>query len=98
MKLAKYSFLSGVLLSFILFVLKFFTNHDVIQRVSGYIGLALIVFTVITSGAMISGDRQRANDRIEDRNDKKQRENTAMACFLAAIPILLLWGYLKYYF
>ncbi|WP_308635794.1 DUF5316 domain-containing protein [Paenibacillus silvisoli] len=97
MKLAKYSFLSGLLISLVLFILTFFINNDVIQRISGYSGLALIAFTVILSGAMISGDRQRANDSSEDPKEKKQRENAAMACFLAAIPILLLWGYLEYY-
>ncbi|WP_227872396.1 DUF5316 domain-containing protein [Paenibacillus albus] len=72
-------------------------NSATIQRVSGYIGLVLFICTIITSGAMVSGDRQRANYSMEDTGDKQQRENVAMACLVAAIPILLVWGFLKYY-
>ncbi|MFD0693836.1 DUF5316 family protein [Paenibacillus sp. GCM10027628] len=64
---------------------------------TGCIGLILIISTIITSSALISGDRQRANDNSETNNDKKQRDSISIACFLAAIPILLLWGYLKYF-
>ncbi|SEO97664.1 DUF5316 domain-containing protein [Paenibacillus sp. OV219] len=96
MKLAKYSFLYGLIVSFVLLALTIFMNSSTIQRVSGVIGLVLFICTIITSGAMVSGDRGRANYSNEDPNDKKQRENVAMACFVAAIPILLLWGFLKY--
>ncbi|WP_442953122.1 DUF5316 family protein [Paenibacillus sp. Soil750] len=52
---------------------------------------------MVTSGSLISGDRQRSNDNTETTYDKKQRDSISIACFLAAIPILLLWGYLKYF-
>ncbi|MDU0204853.1 DUF5316 family protein [Paenibacillus sp. MAH-36] len=48
-------------------------------------GLILIISTIFTSGALISGDRQRANDNTETTNDKKQRGSISIACFLAAI-------------
>ncbi|WP_162251229.1 DUF5316 family protein [Paenibacillus sp. Root444D2] len=77
--------------------MSLFLNSGFSQRISGCIGLILIISTIITSGALISGDRQRANDNTETTNDKKQSDSISIACFLAAIPILLLWGYLKYF-
>ncbi|MFD0695321.1 DUF5316 family protein [Paenibacillus sp. GCM10027628] len=97
MKTVKLSFLSGLIVTLIIFILSLFLNSGISQLISGYIGLILIISTVITSGALISGDRQRANDNRDITDDKKQRDNISIACFLAAIPILLLWGYLKYF-
>lgn len=97
MKSAKLSLLSGLIVTLILFILSLFLNSGFSQRISGYIGLILIISTIVTSGALISGDRQRANDNRETTNDKKERDNISIACLLAAIPILLLWGYLKYF-
>jgi hypothetical protein len=96
LKLAKLSLLSGLIVTLIISVLSLFLNSGFSQRISGWIGLILVISTIITSGALISGDRQRANDNTETTNDKKQRDSTSIASFLAAIPILLLWGYLKY--
>ncbi|MFC3844277.1 DUF5316 family protein [Paenibacillus sp. GCM10012304] len=56
--------------------MSFFLNSGLCQRISGWIGLILIIATIITSGSLISGDRQRANDNTEATNDKKQREST----------------------
>lgn len=97
MKLAKLSLISGLIVTLFIFILSLFLNNAFSQRISGCIGLLLIITTIITSGSLISGDRQRANDHIETTNDKKQRDSISIACFLAAIPILLLWGYLKYF-
>jgi hypothetical protein len=97
LKLAKLSLISGLFVTLIIFILSLFLNSGFSQRVSGCIGLILIFSTIITSGSLISGDRQRANDRTETTNDKKQRDRFSIACFFAAIPILLLWGYLKYF-
>lgn len=95
MKLAKYFFLSGLLASLILWALTIFINSDTIQRISGYTGLGLFIIAIITSGSMVSGDQQRVNFYTEDPRDRREREHVAMAFLLAAIPILLLWGYLK---
>lgn len=97
MKLAKLSLLSGFIVTLVIFILSLFLNSGFSQRLSGCIGLILIITTIITSGALITGDRQRANDSRETTNDKKHRDSISIACFLAAIPILILWGYLKYF-
>lgn len=97
MKLAKLSLISGLIVTLFIYILSLFLNSGISQRISGCIGLILILTTIITSGSLISGDRQRANDSTETTNDKKQRDSISIACFLAAIPILLLWGYLKYF-
>jgi hypothetical protein len=69
LKLAKLSLLSGLIE--IIFVLSFFLNSGFSQRISGWIGLILIISTIITSGALISDDSQRANDNTETTYDKK---------------------------
>ncbi|MDR6553275.1 DUF5316 family protein [Paenibacillus qinlingensis] len=97
MRLAKLSLISGLIIALIIFILSLFLNNGISQRISGGIGLILIITTILTSGSLISGDRQRANDSTESNNDKKQRDSISIACFLAAIPILILWGYLKYF-
>lgn len=97
MKLAKLSLISGLIVTLLIYILSLFLNSGISQRISGCISLILILTTIITSGSLISGDRQRANDSTETTNDKKQRDSISIACFLAAIPILLLWGYLKYF-
>ncbi|MDR6550940.1 DUF5316 family protein [Paenibacillus qinlingensis] len=97
MRLAKLSLISGLIIALIIFILSLFLKNGISQRISGGIGLILIITTILTSGSLISGDRQRANDSTESTNDKKQRDSISIACFLAAIPILILWGYLKYF-
>ncbi|NBD24650.1 DUF5316 domain-containing protein [Paenibacillus glycinis] len=97
MRTAKISLGCGLLAALIIAALSFLIDRDFSQKAAGYLGLGLIIITVIISGALVSGDRQRANDFTESRADKKWKNNFAGACFLAAVPLLLLWGYYNYF-
>lgn len=86
MKLAKLSLISGLTATLIIFILSLFLNSGISQRVSGCIGLILIISTIITSGSLISGDRQRANDNTETTNDKKTKGQYLYSMFSCRYP------------
>ncbi len=58
MKIAKLSLISGLIVTILIYILSLFLNNAISQRISGCIGLILILTTIIISGSLISGDRQ----------------------------------------
>jgi hypothetical protein len=82
LKLAKLSLISGLIVTLIIFILSLFLNSGISQRISGCIGLILLITTIITSGSLISGDRQRANDSTEATMIKSKGTVSLLHVFL----------------
>lgn len=66
----KTSFLSGLLLSFLLFILGYMTKLDIFILISGGIGLGFLLISGILSGAFVNGDKYRANYATETSSNK----------------------------
>lgn len=85
MKLIGVGFIVGALL----FLLGYFTQfHYLFIIVSGILGAGSLVISGMASGALVSGDRNRANFAIEDKEGRTQRTSMVQKLFLFGAPIL----------
>ena len=72
--------LVGVLASILIW------DIEMVTTITGGIGLFFIVISFIFSGALVSGDRMRANLATESVEDRNQRNNVGFRSALIAIP------------
>lgn len=56
--------------------------------IPGTIGVILIGLSMITSGALVSGDRMRANFATETAQDRKKRNSITFRLALVGLPNL----------
>ncbi|WP_025692121.1 DUF5316 family protein [Paenibacillus zanthoxyli] len=72
MKIFKSWIFNGCLLALIIFSISLF-NHDLAFKASGVIGGLLVILAMVFSGALNSGDRLRANNVRETKEERIQR-------------------------
>lgn len=80
-------FLFGILLSLIgILVSIVIWDIEMVTTITGGIGLFFIVIAFALSGALVSGDRMRANLATESVEGRNQRNNVSFRSALIAIP------------
>lgn len=89
------SFLVGLVLLAVGLITAIFTNLNTGLQISAGIGLVLILLAAVFSGALVSGDRIRANYDDETAEDTKRRRVWSTNLFLAGLPGIL--AYIFYY-
>jgi|GEM_PF-5619135 len=94
-----------LLLSVLSFVTLYMVTNDwgVVIKTLGYIGISLWLLAAILSGALVSGDRNRANYRFEgsaeNYNTKQHLSGIFFSYGLYSVGIgLILFLILKYFF
>lgn len=58
-------------------------------KISGVLGLVSIIISAIISGALVSGDRVRANYATESSADSQQRRKLSLTLFLIGLPSMV---------
>ncbi|MFT8709878.1 MAG: DUF5316 family protein [Sporolactobacillus sp.] len=88
--LMKKTFLIGLIVAALLFLLGWLTSaHFVFAAGAAGIGILCLLMAGVTTGAFISGDRNRANFWSEDGESRTQRHGIGLASFLFGLPCLL---------
>ncbi|MGE8004978.1 DUF5316 domain-containing protein [Lysinibacillus sp. NPDC093216] len=75
--------LCGVLISMMLW------GMEKVYLVSGTVGCIFIVISMIFSGAMVSGDRMRANFATETTEHRDERNNITLHSLYIALPNII---------
>ena len=71
---------------------------QVVVNGSGGLGLVCFLVSALFSGALVSGDRMRANYGVEQEEDTKERMNWALVFFFIGLPniaasaAIIIWG------
>ncbi|ODA42367.1 DUF5316 domain-containing protein [Desulfosporosinus sp. BG] len=80
----------GILALIITSIVSFiFGDWSILFKLSGFIGIIALLISALMSGALISGDRVRANWTHEDHEDGKNRQERAFKLFLFGLPNLV---------
>ncbi|MEK4627419.1 MAG: DUF5316 domain-containing protein [Solibacillus sp.] len=72
--------LISILLSFIIW------DIQMVHKLTGAISLIFFFVAMVFSGALINGDKIRANYMMESKEDRKNRNNITFRCLLIALP------------
>ncbi|WP_026693871.1 DUF5316 domain-containing protein [Peribacillus kribbensis] len=63
---------------------------DKAYLITGGLGMLFIVFSLLISGCMVSGDRMRANFATESAEDRHRRTSTTLRSLLIGLPNVIL--------
>ena len=97
MKLLKLPFLSGIALSGIFGLLAIVLDEaNLLLKLTGWTGLLTLGLAMIISGALVSGDRMRANTKREQAEDRRTRIHLSTIMLYLSIPNLLVFA-IKYF-
>lgn len=80
----------GVLvLSFITLISLFMQDLSILVKYTGVVGLVCMGLPAILSGALLRGDRIRANYANETKEDRKKRYRWANNFFMIGLPNII---------
>lgn len=83
----KKAFFLGIFFAAICLLLGYFTPyHYLFGEITGVLGLVCLIIAGITSGAFISGDRNRGNFWTEDKESRAERVGIGTYSFLFGFP------------
>ncbi|MCO7174981.1 DUF5316 family protein [Sporolactobacillus kofuensis] len=83
-------FLIGIGVGVIFFILGIILkNHSLIANIVGLIGLISLLFSGASVGALVSGDRIRANYWSESKQSRTDRFDFGIKAALFGVPLVL---------
>ena len=84
-------FLYGTMIGVVLLLIGLISNDwSIVTKLFGYLGFGSVGLAAIFSGALISGDRIRANNATESKEDNLKRNRWANHLFLFGLPNILI--------
>jgi len=90
-------FLIGIVLAAVGLVLSILIwGVDQMYMIPSYAGFFFIGVAMISSGAMVSGDRMRANYATEEKKDRRSREKFALHSALIGLPNIIITALLYF--
>jgi hypothetical protein len=93
MKLLKVPFLTGVTLSLIYGLIAFImSDPKFLLKLTGWSAAITLGLAMIFSGALVSGDRMRANTYSEQAEDRKTRINLSGIMLYLSVPNLIVFA------
>ncbi|MFM1654046.1 DUF5316 domain-containing protein [Brevibacillus sp. B_LB10_24] len=66
-------------------------DWGLIRQLTGIVGFGLLLLSAIFSGALLSGDRIRANYAFEDKEERRTRFRWSVHMLLAALPSIVVF-------
>ncbi|GAY76102.1 MULTISPECIES: DUF5316 domain-containing protein [Sporolactobacillus] len=90
-------FATGLTIAILLFVIGALSPfRDFFASIAAVIGIVCLLISALASGALVSGDRNRANFATEDKKSRNERTGMMSRLFLLGLPnfvafIALLW-------
>ncbi|MEY4479591.1 MAG: hypothetical protein RLZZ267_269 [Bacillota bacterium] len=92
MKKSITSFLSGVVLSILFGLIALvFDDATILLQLTGWSGAITLGLAMVFSGALLSGDRMRANTYSEQVDDRKTRINLSGIMLYLSVPNLIVF-------
>lgn len=83
------SLFTGLIIFVILALCTFVTGDQSFLYFSGLIGGVVFIIAILISGAMMTGDADRAYYPYEDKNERRTRVKWSINLMMVSLPIII---------